>query len=361
MLAACSSTGGGETRSAQQAATVPEAASVPPSDQAPSLVASDGCPHAPGPIEGAIVFGADANLYALDEATGRIQQLTVVQGNTYAYDPAWSPDGQTLAYTFAQPADDPNLSWLPVGAICGIDRATGNGRLLARGAHPLGSLTEAEWSSDGSALLLTYNQPRVDEKKQYNGATMTIIRHDLATGQQEQLATNAFSPTLSPDGRRLVFLQLDAQNQGMALMFAVADGTAVQPLPSYEPSLGLIGKPSWSPDGKQVVFTATGSQKGSTSPPQLTRRSLLDRLLGIRVAQAHGIPADLWIVDAATFKPRRITEKALDDPDVAWSPDGQRLAYTNGQGGVFVVDVVSGETRMLTDRGNYGGISWGAH
>ena len=33
-----------------------------------------------------------------------------------------------LAYTLSRPAADPDLSWLPVGIICGLDRDTGKVR-----------------------------------------------------------------------------------------------------------------------------------------------------------------------------------------------------------------------------------------
>ena len=346
VLSACGSTTAPFTGVAVNAA--PPSAAAFPDTSAP------GCADAPGPISGAIVFGADNNLYAVGVDGGATIQLTTVTANTYAYEPSWSPDGQTLAYTLSAPTDDPDLSWLPVGRICALDRSTGKGRLLARGSTPLESLTEATWTPDGAALILTAHQPQLDGNKVYTGDRMTITRYDLANGTQQPLITNGFNPTLAPDGQRLTYIQLNSDDLSTQLWFANADGQSAQPMPMPQTTLGLISGPRWSPDGRQIVFGATGSTTGLATP----RRSWLERLLGVQVARAHGLPVDIWIVDAEGRATRQLTHKGLDDPRLAWSPDGKQVAYTNGFGGVFVLDLATDQARKLTDAGNYGGISW---
>jgi len=325
----------------------PAAGSSPQSAEA-------GCPDADGPIGGPIVFGMDSNLMAIGVDGGAVQALTRVGAGLFAYEPAWSPDGRTLAYTLSRPANDPDLSWLPVGIICALDRDTGKGRLLAQAGEPLHGLNEPSWSPDGSSLLVTLHQPQLNESRQYTGDKIALARYDLAAGTLQPLADDAMSGTLSSDGSRLAFLHVNPTDLAVTLMVANPDAAEATPLPQTQPPLFLMHMPRWSPDSRQLAFTASG---GDVVPAQPSSRSWLDRLLGVRVARAHGPPTDVWLADAGA-SPRRLTSLALDDARVAWSPDGTQLAVTNGLGGITLLDIASGERRPLTDQGNFGGIAW---
>ena len=313
-----------------------------------------GCPDADGPISGPIVFGMDSNLMAVGLDGGAAQVLTRVGGGLFAYEPAWSPDGRTLAYTLSRPAADPDLSWLPVGIICGLDRDTGKGRLLAQGSEPLYGLNEASWSPDGTYLLVTLHQPQLNESRQFTGDKITLARYDLASGTLEALIDDAMSGTLSSDGSRLAFVHINPQDLAVTLMVGNGDAGDAGPLPQPQPPLFLVFMPRWSPDGKQLAFTGSG---GDVVPSQPSSRTWLERLLGVKVALAHGPPTDVWLADDGG-SPRRLTNLALDDSRVAWSPDGTQLAVTNGLGGIQLLDIATGEQRPLTGQGNFGGISW---
>ena len=54
-----------------------------------------------------------------------------------------------------------------------------------------------------------------------------------------------------------------------------------------------------------------------------------------------------------------LTERGLDDPRAAWSPDGQQLAYIAGlDTGLYLWMSATGEVRRLADQGDYGGVTW---
>ena len=169
---------------------------------------------------------------------GAAQVLTRVGGGLFAYEPAWSPDGRTLAYTLSRPAADPDLSWLPVGIICGLDRDTGKGRLLAQGSEPLYGLNEASWSPDGTYLLVTLHQPQLNESRQFTGDKITLARYDLASGTLEALIDDAMSGTLSSDGSRLAFVHINPQDLAVTLM--VGNGDAGDAGPYRSPSRRFI-------------------------------------------------------------------------------------------------------------------------
>lgn len=314
------------------------------------------CPSAAGPITGPIIVGEDTTLLSMQENGENVQQLMQVPLDQWVRDPAWSPDGQTLAFSLSIPSSDPAMSGLPVGVICGIDRATGRGRLLARAPEERSSLREPSWTPDGQALLVAHYRPRFDEQQRFVGDDITLARYDLATHQLQPLIENAISPAPAPDGRRLAYVQLDPTTFAAHLMLADADGQNAQPLLAGKEGFAAVSVPRWSADGQRLVFVTRDSSTGSRdSAPR--QRSLLERLFGVAVAEAHGAPADLWILHVERGQLEQIARR-LDDPQAAWSPAGDQLAYTLGEGGVVLLDLARGQQRLLTERGNYGGIAW---
>ena len=316
------------------------------------------CPDAPGPIAGPIVFGSENNIYAVKVDGSGLQQLTNLADTLWAHEPAWSPDGKTLAFTFDKPSADPALNWLPVGTICAMDRATGKGRTLAKGAVETDSLAEADWEPDGKSVLVVLHRRQLDNQKQYLGDITMAARYDLGTNKLAELINDAVSPDKSHDGKQIAYVHLDQQTFNVTLMLADPSGKNTRSLIPSPPQFSSLLTPRWSPDGRQLVFTASGNSQAGGGAVDHPARTIIERLLGISVAEAHGIPAFLWLVDADGKNLRRISPRGLDDPRAAWSPDGKTLAYSTGGGGVTLLDLASNKEHLITQQGNYSGIAW---
>ena len=142
---------------------------------------------------------------------------------------------------------------------------------------------------------------------------------DAETGSERQLTTSAFddvNPYWSPDKDWIVF-QSDRSGTWNVYLLNVSTGTeyTVTDAP-YD-----VVSPSWSPNGKQLAFLAD-----------------------------WGGNWDLYVSDLQGVNVKRITEQG-NAGNVAWSPDGKKIAYQLGDKGhnIFTYDLTSEQYYQLTD------------
>jgi Tol biopolymer transport system component len=75
------------------------------------------------------------------------------------------------------------------------------------------------------------------------------------------------------------------------------------------------------------------------------------------VAYAHGLPADVYALNLDGSGLVRIADLKDDDPTLAWSPDGSKLAVL-GIAGLYLVDAKGGAPEKVVGQGNYGSVDW---
>lgn len=112
-----------------------------------------------------------------------------------------------------------------------------------------------------------------------------------------------------------------------------------------------VGAIAVSPDGYRVAFTAREENRRN--------QSNLSEIYLIEVEEALADPES---------EPRRLTDNRAPEGRLAWSPGGDRIAYTAASdrewelrlARIWVMDVVSGTARPVSDRfdGNIGGFWW---
>lgn len=174
------------------------------------------------------------------------------------------------------------------------------------------------------------------------------------------------SPSLSPDGRRLVyFSQRDLLSIDMVLADADS-GRVIRSMvrTSLDPhfsSLQFINSAgSWYPDGRRFVFGAVRGGRPELVIYDVDRRRVdkeiafptLGEILTPSVspdsrrvafsATAGGF-SDLYVYDLETASLHRVTSDAFADLQPAWSPDGRSIA--------FVTERFGGDPRLLRPGG----------
>jgi TolB protein len=172
-------------------------------------------------------------------------QSTVLDNNDWNLRPAYSPDGQSIAFVSDRNSALPTL-WLI--------NADGSGRrALATPGVQEEEVDAVSWSPDGSQLAFTmFNEP---------GPTQIgLVSLPTAGRQQGRVLTTqaggALDPAWSPDGNWLAF----AGHDGPALeIYAMQPGDA-DSVPTRLTADGLLARsPVWSPDGQHIAYLSNRS------------------------------------------------------------------------------------------------------
>ena len=356
-----------------------------------------------------------ANIWLLDIATNKYKNLTNSSAGNFR--PSWSPDGDWIAFSSdrdATPGKFPGMWEHLQSTGIYIVRPDGTGlRRLTRTGGVAGSPT---WSADGKRVLY-YETDETGAYLAKSGNSRTeIVSVDVATGERHQYTASnevKLSPASLPGGRISYALRSGADNQGLKIWYpdrrvvtiasgAVrhpswsADGKQVVyerilkpaatehlvPTVSRDPEFELILSepfPSFSPDGKKLLYSEYGNNGGSTSNTSIqvmnadgSEKHALFHREGFSAFNAVWSPAGDMIVfcvgryfrapglpasQIALIKPdgsgfREIAEEGINNGFPSWSPDGKRIVYKRGKQ-LVILSVADGKVVPLTDGAHY--------
>jgi TolB protein len=198
----------------------------------------------------------NSTVYVQQVRTGQRQLVSARVGINGA--PSWSPDGRKLALTLGGSNGNPDIYVL--------DLAT---QKLTRLTDDPAIDTEPVWAPDGHSLFFTSDR----------GGGPQIYQIGLDPGARPKRITfegtyNA-RPRLSPDGTQLAMVTLDGGNYRIAIQ-DLASGT--QRVLSHG---RLDTSPSFAPNGAMLIYAATENGKS------VLQRVSVDGLTAQRLASEH--------------------------------------------------------------------------
>jgi Tol biopolymer transport system component len=299
------------------------------------------------------------DLWQHDLMTGEDRKLVEASGS-YFGTTAISPDGKQIAYSqFHNTALELR--------VIGIDGSRMRVLLSEKGKH----IYPRAWSPDGKRILADLFSPKLSDQQI---ALISVVDGSI---QVLKSAPRIYPFSFSPDGQYILYGRRDANSQPTAIFAMSSDGSREAPLVEGP---ARNGSAVWTPDGRKVLF--------------LSDRSGADGLWSVRVADGKpaGMPelvkpnvgsmhplgftrdgafcygsytsqSDVYVADLdpetgkISSKPERVNERFIGSSKgpLAWSPDGQFLAYNrSGIGGapptVVVRTVTTGEEREVPKR-----------
>jgi TolB protein len=181
--------------------------------------------------------GKASAIYVQRLATGDRRRVSARQGINGA--PAWSPDGRKLALTLSR---DGNLD------IYVLELAT---QALTRITSDDAIDTEPEWSRDGSSLFFTSDRA--------GSAQVYRVAAGAAQEAQRLTFTNGYNarPRVSPDGQTLALVTLDRGSYRIATLDLKTRNLRV--LTDGQQDEG----PSFAPNGAVVLYATRAGTKGA--------------------------------------------------------------------------------------------------
>lgn len=302
--------------------------------------------------QGRIAWPKDGDLWVFDLTSKQQTRITSLPQGAAVTGATWAPNGERVVY--AQFWRRPN------------ERSSGADLMIANkdGSEPrVFAERDAANTVLEAPLFMPSGRVYYDIRRVANGREAQSIVRQVDGGQPETLVDNGYSPAVSQDESTLVYIRSTRAGQTLYKKTIGQPGDGCELI--SDQVFQYLSQPRIARDGKRVALGGSG-EPNLTGPsgcggdprthPSAAGLSLL-ALIAPEVAEAHGLPADVYSLNLDGSDLKRIADIKDDDPTVAFSPDGSKLAIF-GVAALYVVDANGGPTEKLVDQGGYGGFDW---
>ena len=211
---------------------------------------------------------------------GGTEAIALTSGPAYHFEPAWSPDGERLALS------------MDVGGDLEIGLVSAEGGDVRRVTPHSAVDIAPEWGRDGAGLYFVSAR----------GGGFGIYRHDFATTTDVRIVSG-IQPAISPDGTQLAYVAGVRGRLGSGGLWRMALPDGEPELVHYEETEYRM-KPAWTPDGLGFLY----------------------------VSDAMG-SNDVAILPVDGGNPIVLTADDRDEFSAVPSPDGAHFAFVSNHGG----------------------------
>lgn len=303
---------GGGSDDEDEAQTTPDADS-----DSPATGSDPGAADFAASLDGWIIFSSERDseeggtrddLYIARPDGSDVQRLTATEHN--AWWPSVAPDGESLLYGRnypGEPGDAPSghARW----GVVWLER-DGTATELTSGNH---FESRARWSPDGSKILFTSSRGSrasfVDGLYTLGETNVWVMDAD-GSNQVQLTEGGATAGGWSPDGSQIVFTATPEGKETSDLFIMDADGSNVRQLTDDE---FTNARADWSPDGTRIVFDSV----------------------------RDGDDSEIFVINIDGSNLVQLTDNDARDSFAVWSPDGEAIAFTTARDGNVEVYVMA--------------------
>src|SRR5262249_40719279 len=301
---------------------VPDPASDPAISPDGRLVAFRRNSYAPG----------GAGIFVTSSEGKAVMQLTEHPGDCC---PAWSPDGQNLAFTRIA-ADE--------YAIFIVSAKGGTPRKISR-EDPRKKRGELAWTPDGKHIAFAGDSPRGGSQI----FLLSVEDSSVYAITEPQGQDRDWGPAFSPDGTQMAFVR--GNGAGFPEEVYVAALNSGPPRQLTNEHGAIMGPPTWSADGQSVIFSSTKEgdpalwmipeaggaatrMEGTgtaTWHPSVARAS--GQMAAQKIVRSSGVDPLMWDGGPGKSTPNVIAAASGRNEGPQLSPDGRRLVFMSDRSG----------------------------
>jgi hypothetical protein len=251
--------------------------------------------------QASIAFAADGGIHAIAADGSERRRLTERGEYTVDQEPAWSPDGSSVAFSRVDIDNNTQGVWL-------VDRNGGGLRRLTEEGPIAPSQSGPAWSPDGAWIAFaTY---RHLEEGDSVTSSIVAVRPDGGDRRTIHRETSRDivvfeAPAWSPDGGRILFTRSGLfTDEPDSLHSVPAAGGAARRIAANGSAA------AWAPSGDRIAYAARHSRASG------------------RLCSAFCVGSgEIYVANADGSGRVRLTNSRADDRNPSWSGDGLRIAF----------------------------------